>query len=195
MSKVIIKENELYHYGVEGMKWGVRRYQNPDGTYTNEGKIRYFGKGREAGKMRLVKDTQGAHKLNRLNYKDKVKQLKNEYKTGKINSEQYQIKKLSAKGEKKENEIRITKDHQVAMAQLSSGKQAAAKIVGGFIGSIAISKAASLFAEATGQEVAAAILNGAGQAVTAYVFGSGIGEAIAVNKGNKELAYRKEHNS
>lgn len=30
--------SELYHYGVKGMHWGVRRYQNPDGTYTNAGK-------------------------------------------------------------------------------------------------------------------------------------------------------------
>lgn len=32
---------ELYHYGVKGMRWGVRRYQNQNGSLTNAGKKRY----------------------------------------------------------------------------------------------------------------------------------------------------------
>ena len=32
--------NELTHYGIKGQKWGVRRYQNKDGTLTNLGKSR-----------------------------------------------------------------------------------------------------------------------------------------------------------
>ena len=33
--------NELYHHGIKGQKWGVRRYQNDDGTWTEAGKKRY----------------------------------------------------------------------------------------------------------------------------------------------------------
>lgn len=34
-------QSELYHWGIKGMKWGVRRYQNKDGTLTPAGKRRY----------------------------------------------------------------------------------------------------------------------------------------------------------
>lgn len=33
--------NSLSHHGIKGQKWGVRRFQNEDGTLTNEGKKRY----------------------------------------------------------------------------------------------------------------------------------------------------------
>ena len=36
-----ISQNELYHHGIKGMKWGVRRFQNEDGSLTTAGKKRY----------------------------------------------------------------------------------------------------------------------------------------------------------
>jgi hypothetical protein len=38
---MLVRENELKHYGILGMKWGVRRYQNEDGSLTEAGKKRY----------------------------------------------------------------------------------------------------------------------------------------------------------
>lgn len=38
---IMASSNDIFHYGVKGMKWGVRRYQNADGSYTSAGKKRY----------------------------------------------------------------------------------------------------------------------------------------------------------
>lgn len=36
------KKNELKHHGIKGQKWGLRRYQNADGSWTAEGRKRYL---------------------------------------------------------------------------------------------------------------------------------------------------------
>ncbi len=48
----------LIHYGVKGMKWGVRRYQNEDGTRTAEGKKHYQNLSRE-NKIRKYQNPDG----------------------------------------------------------------------------------------------------------------------------------------
>ena len=47
--------NYLAHFGTKGMKWGQRRYQNPDGSLTSLGKERY-GSGGKASARRMTKD-------------------------------------------------------------------------------------------------------------------------------------------
>lgn len=52
-------ENYLAHHGVKGQKWGIRRYQNEDGSLTTEGRARYLnpdGTLNEVGKRELSKN-------------------------------------------------------------------------------------------------------------------------------------------
>lgn len=50
-------QNYLEHSGVKGQKWGVRRWQNPDGTLTEEGKVHY-GISSERDRKKIDKEAQ-----------------------------------------------------------------------------------------------------------------------------------------
>lgn len=97
---------ELYHHGIKGQKWGVRRYQNSDGSLTAEGREHYGIKTQRSesvidGKvsfsktknpMRTIEAT--ARKLGQDPEKAKdefrksvVKQLEKDYKTSKYDNE------------------------------------------------------------------------------------------------------------
>lgn len=42
LTKALSSQDYLMHHGILGQKWGVRRYQNPDGSLTEEGKKHYL---------------------------------------------------------------------------------------------------------------------------------------------------------
>lgn len=82
--------NELYHHGIKGMHWGVRRFQNPDGTLTTAGKRREKANDRaarrDAKKQRLwnaknssqLSDKELTDQILRLQREKQLKDLTNQ---------------------------------------------------------------------------------------------------------------------
>ena len=68
-------DNHLEHHGIVGMKWGVRRYQNYDGSLTAAGKRRYdTGKtGQSSNSISDMSDDELRRKLNRINMEDQYR--------------------------------------------------------------------------------------------------------------------------
>ena len=65
-----IVDGELRHHGIKGQKWGRRRYQNPDGSLTPLGRIRY-GVGKAGGAIgKVAKGAYQKHKTKVSNKKE-----------------------------------------------------------------------------------------------------------------------------
>lgn len=99
-------DNNLQHWGVKGMRWGFRRYQNADGSLTPAGKKRYdkeMGKLKEEAKV-LRNKARTQSKMDKLEaQRKKVEELRDKDKADKAKKEERPAEK--PKKEKKASKM------------------------------------------------------------------------------------------
>lgn len=141
MTVYIYKEDELKHHGVKGMKWGVRRYQNADGTLTEAGKKRTTRQAKRILKKMAIplqkKDTRYYKKTYERYTKKENKALDKAHdaaKAGNIKKTHRYLRKSGKIGLKTEKYLnaylesdKYQKWMQTKLSDIDSGKIAAGK--------------------------------------------------------------------
>lgn len=84
--------DELYHHGIKGMRWGVRRFQNEDGTLTAQGRQRYKDYRSDQSTRRSLTRHVAADKKNLKDRGEAMNKVTKNY-----NDAQEQMRKASSK--------------------------------------------------------------------------------------------------
>lgn len=137
---------ELYHYGIKGQKWGIRRFQNEDGSVTEAGKKRYNASklGSELNKSdrKLAKFTSQKEILNikRQKLYNKEKDLAKIDEKIKTNNE-----RLKDVKSRTNDLLNLVKEKNYSVSTMDrtryahTGRQIAANMVAGPFGNVAVS--------------------------------------------------------
>lgn len=92
-----MQEEIIYHHGVKGQKWGVRRYQNEDGSLTPAGKKRYAEDADSEVKESRKQDVKNRRTLSDSELEEKIKRLEMERALKSLTEEDISPGKKAAK--------------------------------------------------------------------------------------------------
>ena len=125
------RQGELYHHGIKGQKWGVRRFQNKDGSLTPAGKKRYDEPniGRKASESVTIDgQTFKVYGRNNKQYADKVaKKAKDMGATVARESKTKEVKKYKIPENKSLHRLKLEEKYMKNGMTREEAEQAAAK--------------------------------------------------------------------
>lgn len=105
----LLSDEELYHHGILGQKWGLRRYQNADGTLTPEGRERMLARARKyESKANITVGESYSAKRKRAKLTQKAKDAR--YEVSKSDLKKARLKKAEKKNSSENNAKRSVKD-------------------------------------------------------------------------------------
>ena len=146
MNKTYYESDYLSHYGVLGMKWGVRRYQNKDGSLTAKGKSRLEERHKQIGTERLENRVENLNK--EIDKKSAKLGMRNIKGAGDIEKNSQYVKKVA-------REIKNDPERLQAFGKRTMNRRIAAitsetlfSSIAGFAGSAALAGTATVPAAA-----------------------------------------------
>lgn len=112
MENYAIEQNssdELQHWGIKGMKWGVRRYQNKDGTLTDAGMKRYAYEADNKGYKDYDSDTGTYYKKSKKGNRDDLKFDASRY----AKEDNERLKRVAEDSSRLSNELKKVNDKAI----------------------------------------------------------------------------------